>query len=524
VSLPSASATPIPVGRDIVLAALGQGQGTVVWTVEAADLLTPVAAYMRLARLAGAGDATPPRNAFLLESVEGGVARGRYSVIGLLPDLIWRCHDGQAAINAAPEADPAAFAPVGDRPLDSLRAIIRDSQMTLPAGLPPMIAGLFGYLGYDMVRQMEHLPDMPPDDLDLPEGVMIRPGLFAIFDTVRDELILAAPVRPRADRTPEQAWQAAQDLLATARRTLSEPLKLHEITPGAGGDGVSPMDAPRSTFTREAFCATVRRIQDYIAAGDAFQVVPSQRFSTAFGLPPLALYRALRRINPAPFLFLLAFDGFSLVGSSPEILVRLRDGQMTVRPLAGTRPRGRTDEEDLALERDLLADPKELAEHLMLIDLGRNDIGRVCNVGSVEVTEKFVIERFSHVMHISSNVEGRLRPGLEALDALIAGFPAGTLTGAPKIRAMEIIDEVEPTRRATYAGCIGYFGANGAMDTCIGLRMAVVKDGQMHVQAGCGVVADSVPDLEYEETRHKARALFRAAEEAIQFARVRNAG
>lgn len=358
-SIPSASAAPVPAGRDDVLATLRQGQGAVVWSIEAADLLTPVAAYMRLSRLAGASDTAPPRNAFLLESVEGGVARGRYSVIGLLPDLIWRCHGGAATINTDAARDPAAFVPAGVPPLDSLRAVIRASQMTLPSGLPPMVAGLFGYLGYDMVRQMEHLPDMPADDLDLPEGVMIRPGLFAIFDTVRDELILAAPVRPRSDRTPEAAWQAAQDLLATARRTLSEPLQLHEITP----DYTGPLEAPRSTFTREGFCAMVRRIQDYIAAGDAFQVVPSQRFSTAFTLPPLALYRALRRINPAPFLFNLAFDGFSLVGSSPEILVRLRDGQMTVRPLAGTRPRGRTDEEDLALERDLLADPKELAEH-----------------------------------------------------------------------------------------------------------------------------------------------------------------
>ncbi|WP_323991076.1 anthranilate synthase component I [Nguyenibacter sp. L1] len=505
-------------GGDEILSALGQGRAAILWSVEAADLLTPVSAYMRLARLAGATETDAPRNAFLFESVEGGVARGRYSVIGLLPDLIWRCHGGHAAINATADTDPAAFTPAAATPLDSLRAVIRDSRMALPAGLPPMIGGLFGYLGYDMVRQMEHLPHMPPDDLHLPEGVMIRPRLFAVFDTVRDELTLAAPIRPRAGHAPEQALQAAQDLLATARQSLSEPLALHEIAPRCTG----PLDPPHSTFTRDAFCDAVRRIQDYIAAGDAFQVVPSQRFSTSFTLPPLALYRALRRINPAPFLFNLAFDGFSLVGSSPEILVRMRDGRMTVRPLAGTRPRGATPEEDQALERDLLADPKELAEHLMLIDLGRNDVGRVCEIGSVKVTEKFVIERFSHVMHISSNVEGTLRPGLEAIDALIAGFPAGTLTGAPKIRAMEIIDEVEPTRRATYAGCIGYFGANGEMDTCIGLRMAVVKDGQMHVQAGCGVVADSVPEAEYEETRHKARALFRAAEEAVQFALGRN--
>ena len=259
-------------------------------------------------------------------------------------------------------------------------------------------------------------------------------------------------------------------------------------------------------------------MKEYIAAGDAFQVVPSQRFSVPFALPPFALYRSLRRVNPAPFLFFLDFGAFAVVGSSPEILVRLRDGTVTIRPLAGTRPRGATKEEDDRLEQDLLSDPKERAEHLMLLDLGRNDVGRVARLGTVRVTESFAVERFSHVMHISSTVEGKLKPGLDALDALIAGFPAGTLTGAPKIRAMEIIEELEPTRRGIYAGCIGYFAANGTMDTCIGLRTALVKDGTMYVQAGGGVVADSTAEGEYEETRQKSRALFRAAEEALRFA------
>ncbi|MBN8901091.1 MAG: chorismate-binding protein, partial [Rhodospirillales bacterium] len=253
-------------------------------------------------------------------------------------------------------------------------------------------------------------------------------------------------------------------------------------------------------------------------AGDAFQIVLSQRFSVPFTLPPFSLYRALRRINPAPFLFFLDFGGFAVVGSSPEVLVRYRDGTVTIRPLAGTRGRGATYDEDQALEAELLADPKERAEHLMLLDLGRNDVGRVAAIGSVKVTESFVIERFSHVMHISSNVEGKLRPGLDALDALVAGFPAGTLSGAPKVRAMEIIEELEPDRRGIYAGCIGYFAANGTMDTCIGLRTALVKDGTMYVQAGAGIVADSVPEAEFEETRQKARALVRAAEEAVRFA------
>lgn len=486
-----------------------EGKASVVFSVEPADLLTPVSAYMRLANFKnGTG-----RYTLLLESVEGGVSRGRYSVIALKPDLVWACHDGTVTLDMAPE-DNDTSAVTCDKPaLESLRTLIHETRLELPDGLPPMIAGLFGYLGYDMVRQMERLPNAPTDDLELPEAVLMRPGLFAVFDTVSDELILAAPVRPQSGQTAGEAWDNAHTLLAEARTCLNGALPVAKAAPHT-----APFEAPTSTFTKAEFCTAVERIQDYIAAGDAFQVVPSQRFSSPFPLPALALYRSLRRINPAPFLFHLDFGTFSLVGSSPEILVRLRDGVMTVRPLAGTRPRGKDAEEDLRLEQDLLADQKELAEHLMLIDLGRNDVGRVCLPGSVKVTERFVIERFSHVMHISSNVEGRIQPDLEALDALVAAFPAGTLTGAPKIRAMEIIDEIEPTRRATYAGCIGYFGAGGDMDTCIGLRMAVVKDGTMHVQAGCGVVADSVPEAEYEETRQKARAVFRAAEEAVRYA------
>jgi anthranilate synthase component 1 len=278
------------------------------------------------------------------------------------------------------------------------------------------------------------------------------------------------------------------------------------------------MAEPDSTFGQAEFLAAVERCKEYIRAGDAFQIVASQRFSAPFALPPFSLYRALRRINPAPFLFFLDFGGFSIVGSSPEILVRLRDGAVTIRPLAGTRRRGATNEEDMRLEEELLADPKERAEHLMLLDLGRNDVGRVSEIGTVKVTESFTIERFSHVMHISSEVQGKLAEGLEAVDALVAGFPAGTLSGAPKVRAMEIIEEVEPVRRGIYAGCIGYFAPDGSMDTCIALRTALVKDGMMYVQAGAGVVADSVPQAEYEECRQKARALFRAAEEAVRFA------
>jgi anthranilate synthase component 1 len=481
------------------------GRGTLVWWQGVADLETPVAAFLKLAH------GRP--NSFLLESVEGGAARGRYSIIGLEPDLIWRCRRGQAEVNRHARSAPHAFVPE-DRPaLESLRALIEETRLEVPATLPPMTGGVVGYLGYDMVRLMERLPDTNPDELGVPDALLIRPTLFAIFDNVNDELTLAAPIYPNAEVSAEAALAAAEARLAEAQAALDRPLP-HPAPPVV----LPALPPPRSTFSEEQFIAAVKRAKDYIFAGDAFQIVLSQCFSTPFALPPFALYRALRRINPAPFLFFLDFGGFSVVGSSPEILVRLRDGTVTLRPLAGTRRRGATHEEDQALEAELLADPKERAEHLMLLDLGRNDVGRVAELGTVRVTESFTIERFSHVMHISSNVEGRIRPELDALDALVAAFPAGTLSGAPKVRAMEIIDELEPTRRGIYAGCIGYFAANGTMDTCIGLRTAVVKDGTMHVQAGAGIVADSDPAAEYEECRQKARALFRAAEEAVRFA------
>ncbi len=473
---------------------------SIIVHIGVADLLTPVAAFLKLAH--------GQPNAFLLESIEGGTARGRYSVIGMMPDLIWRCRDGIAEINRHALSAPHAFVAQELPPLDSLRALLAESQLDLPAGIPPMAGGVVGYLGYDMVRYMERLPARTADPIGLPESVLLRPTLFAIFDNVRDEFFLVAPVRDG-----QHAAHAAQQRVNEARAALARPLPA-----AAPPVALPPQAAPTSNFTIEQFCAAVVKAKEYIAAGDAFQIVPSQRFSAPFALPPFALYRALRRINPAPFLFFLNFDIFSVVGSSPEILVRLRDNRVTIRPLAGTRKRGETPAEDAALEADLLSDPKERAEHLMLVDLGRNDVGRVSVAGSVAVTASFTIERFSHVMHISSTVEGTLRPGLDAVDALAAGFPAGTLTGAPKIRAMEIIDELEPVRRGIYAGCIGYFAPDGTMDTCIGLRMAVLKDGVMHVQAGAGVVADSVPAAEEAETRQKSRALFRAAEEAVRFA------
>jgi anthranilate synthase component I len=486
-------------------AAYQAGRGALVWRDSPADLETPVGAFLKLAH------GRP--YSFLLESIEGGASRGRYSIIGMAPDLVWRCRDGRAELNADALGTPETYAVDEAAPLDSLRALVARTRLDLPPGLPPMAGGLVGYLAYDMVRLMERLPEKNADALGVPDAILTRPTLFAIFDNVRDVLTLAAPIYPRPGTDAEAALRLAEARLDEAETALQQPLP-----PSAPAKPIDPLPEPRSNMSKDEFMGIVERMKEYIVAGDIFQAVPSQRYSVPFPLPSLALYRALRRINPAPFLFHLDFPGFAVVGSSPEILVRYRDGDVTIRPLAGTRPRNASPEEDARLEAELLADPKERAEHLMLLDLGRNDVGRVAEPGSVEVTQSFVIERFSHVMHISSNVRGKLKAGLTALDALVAGFPAGTLTGAPKVRAMEIIEELEPTRRGIYGGCIGYFAADGTMDSCIGLRTAVVKDGVMHVQAGGGVVADSVPELEYEESRHKARALFRAAEEAVRFA------
>jgi anthranilate synthase component 1 len=483
---------------------LAAGQGQVLWRERVADLDTPVGTFLKLA------EGRP--NAFLFESVEGGAARGRYSAIGMAPDLIWRCRDGKAEVNRHALSAPHAFEAVGKPVMERLADQSSASRLPVPAGLPPIVAGLFGYLGYDMVRHIETLPSLKPDVIGIPDAVMIRPTLVLVFDHVRDTLTLSTPVWP--DGTdPRAAWDAAQGRLDEAEAALDRP-----VPRPAPPARLPPLAEPSSNFSKEEFVAVVERAKEYIRAGDCFQIVPSQRFSIPFALPPFALYRALRRINPAPFLVYFDFGGYAAVAASPEILVRLRDGEVTVRPLAGTRPRGATPEQDKALELELLADEKERAEHLMLLDLGRNDVGRVSEIGTVKVTQSFNIERYSQVMHIASEVRGQIRDGLTALDALSAGFPAGTLSGAPKVRAMQIIEELEPSRRGLYAGGIGYFGADGGMDTCIALRTALVKDGVMHIQAGCGVVADSDPVAEYEETKAKARGLVRAAEEAVRFA------
>jgi len=485
----------------------GEGRAQLLYTRLVADLETPVSAFLKL----GEGR----DNAFLLESVQGGETRGRYSIIGLKPDLIWRCRDGQAEINRAALQDENKFVPEAAKPLASLRALTRETQLTLPASLPPMATGLFGYLGYDMARQVENLPHPPPDTLGLPDAILLRPTITAIFDSVKDEIIVITPVWPDKNVDAKAAYARGLARLDEAVAALEAPAPHPAPTPTDLPTGV----AIESNMTKAEYFDVVARAKDYILAGDVFQVVPSQRFRRPFALPPFSLYRALRRLNPSPYLYYLAMPGFQIVGSSPEVLVRLRGGKVTIRPIAGTRPRGKTPEEDKALAENLMADPKERAEHLMLVDLGRNDVGRVAKTGAVTVTDSFFIERYSHVMHLVSNVEGDIRDGLDAVDALAAGLPAGTLTGAPKIRAMEIIDEFEKEKRgAAYAGAVGYFAADGSMDTCIVLRTALVKDGTMYVQAGGGVVADSQPEAEYQETINKSKALLAAAEEAVRFA------
>ena len=483
------------------------GDAQVVWTTLVADLETPVSAFLKIANGKPAS--------FLLESVEGGAVRGRYSIIGLEPDMIFRADGKRAEINCKAQSDPKAFAPLAAPPLEAMRDFIGESRIALPDSLPPMAAGVFGYLGYDMVRQMEDSLAAPgPDPIGIADAILLRPTLVIAFDAVEDTITVVSPVRAQPDISAKSALARATERLSAVVDALDKPLDKAAVDADPGPPDV----APRSNTTPEDFKRMVLAAKEYIAAGDIFQVVLSQRFEAPFALPPFALYRALRRVNPSPYLFFLDFGGFAIAGSSPEILVKAARGTVTIRPIAGTRGRGATPHEDQALEAELLADPKERAEHLMLLDLGRNDVGRVAEIGTVKVTDQFFIERYSQVMHIVSNVEGKLRKGSDRLDALAAGFPAGTVSGAPKVRAMQIIDELEKEKRSLYAGCVGYFSAGEEMDTCIVLRTALIKDGTMYVQAGAGIVADSNPAFELQECINKAKALFRAAEEAKRFA------
>ncbi|MFN4099946.1 MAG: anthranilate synthase component I [Pararhodobacter sp.] len=484
-----------------------RGENQVVHARLAADLDTPVSLMLKIV---GAR-----KDSFMLESVTGGEVRGRYSIIGTKPDLIWQCRGHASRVNREARFDDAAFVDLPGHPLEELRALLAESRIDMPADLPAASAGLFGYLGYDMIRLVESLPQQNPDPLALPDAVLMRPSVIAVLDGVKGEVTVVSPAWVASGLTARAAYAQAAERVMDALRDLEREAV------GSGralGDKASVGEA-RSNFTKDGYKAAVAQAKEYIRAGDIFQVVPSQRWAQDFPLPPFSLYRSLRRTNPSPFMLYFDLGDFHIVGASPEILVRLRDGEVTIRPIAGTRPRGATPEQDKALELELLADQKERAEHLMLLDLGRNDVGRVAKIGTVHPTEKFIIERYSHVMHIVSNVVGEIRDDQDALSALLAGLPAGTVSGAPKIRAMQIIDELEPEKRGIYGGGVGYFAANGEMDFCIALRTAVLKDGVMYTQAGGGVVYDSDPEAEWQESVNKAKALRAAAEGAGLFAR-----
>lgn len=486
-------------GVDAARAALAEGRPALIWRKQLADTDTPVAAALKLIE--------PGRGDFLLESVEGGAVRGRHSLIGLAPDLVFRAHGEAAEVNPHWLTDRDAFSPAEQPTLDALRDLVRSCRMDVPAELPRALACLVGYFGYETIGLVERLPRAENDALGLPDMIFVRPTVILIFDRLADSLFLVAPVWPGPDA--DTLIDAAIDRIeGTAARLASAPLPPR--VPAEATDIV-----PQPVVDAADYAAMVTRAKEYITAGDIFQVVLAQRFTAPFTLPPIELYRALRRVNPSPFLYFLDLPGFALTGSSPEILVRVRDEEVTIRPIAGTRPRGRDAVEDEANRTSLLADPKERAEHLMLLDLGRNDVGRVADAGSVKVTDSYTVEFYSHVMHIVSNVVGRLRPDADALDALFAGFPAGTVSGAPKVRACEIIAELERDQRGPYAGGVGYFSPDGSMDSCIVLRTAIVKNGTMHVTAGAGIVADSDPAYEQRECEAKSGALFAAAREAV---------
>ena len=481
------------------------GKNQVIYTRLAADLDTPVSLMMKLTG--------GQKDSFVLESVTGGEVRGRYSIVGMKPDLIWKCEGKKSYLNRDARFDQDGYVLQSKPPLSALRELLKESHIDLPADLPQSSAGLFGYLGYDMIRLVEHLPNINPDPIGLPDSIFLRPTVIAVLDGVKGEVILVAPVWHNPSVSPKAAYAQAAERIMDAVRDLERPVPDPRRL-GAPDEAASL----KSNFSKKDYIEAVEKAKSYIQAGDIFQVVPAQRWTQDFTLPPFSLYRSLRQTNPSPFMFYFDFGGFQVIGASPEILVRVFGNQVTIRPIAGTRPRGETLEEDNQNERDLLADKKELAEHLMLLDLGRNDVGRVAKIGTVRPTEEFIIERYSHVMHIVSNVVGELIEDQDALSAFFAGMPAGTVSGAPKVRAMEIIDELEPEKRGIYGGGVGYFSAGGDMDMCIALRTAILSEQKLYIQAGGGVVYDSDPEAEYMETVHKSNAIKRAAANAGMFA------
>lgn len=478
-------------------------ENQVIWTSFKSDLDTPVSTYLKLCK--------KQENTFLLESVQDGSYRGRYSIIGFKPDLIWKCEKGIAYKKIINNKD-CQYIKEQKKPLQSLQSLIDCSKINLPSNLPPMAAGLIGYLGYETIEQYEKVPDRKENHIDMPDGFFIRPTILAIFDDVKNEITLISPYWYKKKNKYHQDYiRIINKIKNMMSCILNSSLKYKCKKTDKG------FKKPISNINKSTFLSMVKKAKQYIFEGDIFQVVLSQRFKTEFLPPPFELYRSLRSLNPSPFLFYMNFkasakNNFSIIGSSPEILVKLENKQITIRPIAGTRPRGKTIQEDERLKKELLSDPKEISEHLMLLDLGRNDVGKMSKINSVKVTEKMQVELYSHVMHIVSNVTGVAKNIKKVVNILMSGFPAGTVSGAPKIRAMEIINELEPESRGIYAGCVGYFSVNGDMETCIVLRTAVIKNKEMFVQAGAGIVADSVPESEYLETLNKSAALFKAAE------------
>ncbi|MBM5781793.1 MAG: anthranilate synthase component I [Pelagibacterales bacterium] len=492
---------------------LSKSNSAVLYKKIPTDTITPVLASLKISK-------KYPDYNFLFESAEKGNNKGRFSVIGLMPDLVWKCSSEESFLNDNFANDKNSFVKEQGNPIQNLRQLINKSQIEWSSlsyangELPGICGGIFGYMSYDMVRLMEKIKDNNlPDDLKIPDSIFMRPQILIIFDNLFDCALICAPIfSSHINKNSAEIFDLAIDRIKLIEEILSES---YEKTAAS----FDPKFDFSSNYTESEYVLAVEKAKKYIVDGDIFQVLPSQRFVSNFDskISEFSFYRALRAINPSPFLFYLKLPDFTLIGSSPEIMVSAKSKKITIRPLAGTRKRGKTIEEDKKIAEGLLSDEKEVAEHLMLIDLGRHDVGRVCVDGSVKVTEKMVIENYSHVMHISSNVEGILREDLDALDALISGFPAGTVSGAPKIRAMEIIEEIEKTRRGFYAGCVGYFSANGDMETCITLRSSLIKDGKIYLQAGAGVVFDSDAKSEYQECINKSQALVKACEAIKDF-------
>ena len=486
-------------------------QNQIVYTKFSADLDTPVSLMLKLAK--------DEKNSFLLESVTGGEIKGRYSVIGMKPDLIWKCNLKESKINRNVLKKSNDFLKQKEPPITALKSLIRESFVKLPDNLPAMSAGLFGYLSYEMVNLLKEVSDITKKNLGLPHSILFRPSIIIIIDNVKGEIIAINPIWIN---TINSNKTSAIDLYNNSKKFLN--FFIDKISAQVNSYNFNfkyrnvrkQIFNPISNFSKNQFLTRVKKAINYIRLGDILQVVLSQRWKVGFKNHPFSFYRALRKTNPSPYMFYFNFEDFQIVGASPEILVKVSKNKVIIRPIAGTRPRGKNIREDRNYEIELLKDPKENAEHLMLLDLGRNDVSKVSEIGTVKTTESFTVEKYSHVMHIVSNVEGELNSKYDNVDALFAGLPAGTVSGAPKIRAMEIINELENQSRGVYAGGVGYFGGSNEMDICIALRTAVIKNKNIYIQAGAGVVFDSIPQNEYQETLNKAKALFEAVKIANQ--------